>query len=885
MDSNPLHRYEIVITILSTLGATGVLWFLIKQTRRLVQVHGKTLISGAFWVLERALTRSISASLSMKRYCITQLANDSGRFLQVPGSGNLALDVDSVFVPLTLQLGGRNKTFNSSNFLDAGSRLIVVGDPGCGKSTLIKRVFRDSCVRASGHPAKERLPIRLELKSLTPSQEIKGETSAGEWLMALLREAVNKVEGFEMGRLFDSWSTDAGLLVLLDGRDEVSSENYPVVAMAIRELSRRLADLTPNNVVVLTMRIQFHQQVGYEFEEDYPQTMYVRQFLPNEIFTFLNRWPFDDDQDAEGSINRIYAELIDRPTLREMCSNPLVLAMYVENDYRSGGDDAPDTRTQFYEKVVTELLIKRRRRQDLVVGRTVGLREQREEILGELALENLLDPNQPANLLSWDKAISITQRVCKCSISDAEAILRELARETGLISEERPGESIRFIHLTFCEFLAANQCAKGRQKGWEAMLDTHREFVMSGESQLQTRLVEVLPFAHALLPRIQRNEALSDVANLDDPLVLGRCFLETQLYGQPEWPDYLRKERQYLTGTMQDGWTESKIRRLHLFSVIVGDAREWHAGVARVKFVPELESVFTDIVRGNREVLARVFATYASQDAAAAVRLAEQVGIDMLAEQPNLLVQSCQEEPFLAYALAGIKTSSISSWAAILVEAALLYSNVAYRLAVLIPPANAPLSGVNPKYRKLLRLSAIGIGSWYEALLSTVLDCNDIDERLTAIGLMKECTRRASFHRLIYFFRVLLGVGVATSSLVIFFSVTNFAPKEFQIYLVVLTTALSCVLGISFYSLAYEIRQIYLAIFDFVEIIGDEPMEVFAARTILSSKVIRNSFLVVQTSALVQITALRGAEPYLTLRHFFPSKLIAKADRQQPTHR
>jgi NACHT domain len=872
-------------TVGITLGVTAIVWYFLKKVRILIVNHGKTLINGIFWILERLLTRSISAQLSMRRYCANQLSNESGRFLQVPGSRSAALDVDEVFVPLTLELGRRNKTFTSANVLDAGSRLVIVGDPGCGKSTLVKRIFRDTCWATQARPSKGRLPIRLELKGLTPPSNVTNDADAGDWIISLLRNSVSQVEGFEMSQLFDSWSAGAGLLVLLDGLDEVASEKYLVIAAGIRGLSRRLAELATNNVVVLTMRIQFHQQVRREFEEDFPQTLYVRSFLPNEIFTFLNRWPFESDN--ERIINRIYSELTDRPTLREMCSNPLVLAMYVENDYESGGSDAPDTRTQFYEKVVTELLIKRRRRQDVATGRSVSLRDQREEILGELALQNLLDSNQPVNSLSWSNAIAIAQRVWSCSISDAELRLRELASETGIISEERPGQSLRFIHLTFCEFLAANQCAKGRKDGWQVVLDQHRKFVKSGEPHLQTRLVEVLPFAHALLPRVDRDNALSDVASLNDRLALGRCFLETQLYGQREWRDYLHDEREYLATASEDDWNEGQIRRLHLFSVVVRDARDWYVQVARVSMGPELESVFVDIVRGNREIVAKVFATYASQDAAAAVRLAEQVGVDMLTEHPQLLVESCQEEPFLALALDGLKSKSVNSWASILIEAALLFSNVSYRLDSTPCAADTLLRKMDGRFRKLFWLGMVEKGSWYELLLWNVLQSEQADSGLSATKDLKACAGRAAPIYGIYRLRYFLATCIVVLGLIMSDVTTAGFPKHLQWYLSFPVDIPVMLAAATFYSLALDARILYKAIFNFVSLLTSEiELGRFSPPAILlRSDRIRRTLLATQSNALVSLTMQRQDEPYLRLRQWYPTKsVVEKSKFEMPEH-
>jgi hypothetical protein len=178
-------------------------------------------------------------------------------------------------------------------------------------------------------------------------------------------------------------------------------------------------------MIVVAMRIQFHQQVRGDLVDNYPQSLYVRPFLPNEIYTFLNRWPFEDN--GEEHVTKIYSTLTDRPTLREMCSNPLVLAMYVENHYESSSGDVPDTRTQFYEKVVNELLFRRGRRQEVAMSRFVSLRDQRKAILGQLAFENLIDPSQPANSIAWNSAVTLGRKVWKCNRSDAESRLRESA--------------------------------------------------------------------------------------------------------------------------------------------------------------------------------------------------------------------------------------------------------------------------------------------------------------------------------------------------------------------------------------------------------------------------------------------------------------------------
>ena len=60
--------------------------------------------------------------------------------------------------------------------------------------------------------------------------------------------------------------------------------------------------------------------------------LHVKPFSPSDIYALLNKWPFQSNGADHAA--RIYAELSDRPSLRELCYNPLVLSMYIAEDQR-----------------------------------------------------------------------------------------------------------------------------------------------------------------------------------------------------------------------------------------------------------------------------------------------------------------------------------------------------------------------------------------------------------------------------------------------------------------------------------------------------------------------------------------------------------------------
>ncbi len=101
-------------TVLATLGVTALMWYATRKIRQFIKHHGARIVDAAFRALNRVASRSLSARLSMRRYCISQLDDESGRYLYVPGLKGAALDVDAVFVPLTLELGGREETLSKT---------------------------------------------------------------------------------------------------------------------------------------------------------------------------------------------------------------------------------------------------------------------------------------------------------------------------------------------------------------------------------------------------------------------------------------------------------------------------------------------------------------------------------------------------------------------------------------------------------------------------------------------------------------------------------------------------------------------------------------------------------------------------------------------------
>lgn len=632
------------------------------------------------WSASRTLFHSLASRISLRRYCAEQLTHARTRYLRVPGTVDVALETDSVYVSMVLE-PSVGEAVRENRLVRVANRMRILGDPGSGKSSIVKRLFRNACHGAMRKPANSRLPILIDLKTFQPVPDAANDDVLAKWAVEQLREEVASSATFDMSECFDACVSGPGLLVLLDGLDEVSSASYPDVSRAVNLLSRWLERNSPSSAVILTMRTQFHEQVHLDFAETFPPAYFVRRFTPNDIYQFLARWPFPEARREESSAT-IYGTLSDRPSLREMCASPLVLAMYVVAHDKMLDDASalPETRTDFYDQILEELLIARRGRQ---LGGTTArraLRDQREAILGRLAWQNLKDRDATPNLLSWPAALKLVKKqVGLPSLEAADGYFMELSKETGLFTIGKSGETFQFIHLTFCEFMAAKEIANGVTDGWDELIGVQTAF--SASPLTTTRLSEVIPFAAALLPRQARDGAIRRVAAIDQGPMLARCFLETQMYGHGAWGKFAAGELEALSAVDSDSWNEEWTNRLHLYMVTLANAERWTEVTKSPLASPVRTSdVYQRLVGGSQEKLARVFASFAAVDGAAALRLAESLGFDIVSHRPDLMVMACKEPPMLATAVSRYASSVGDrriSWAAILVDAALLYQNVA----------------------------------------------------------------------------------------------------------------------------------------------------------------------------------------------------------------
>ena len=368
-------------------------------------------------------------------------------------------------------------------------RLVIVGDPGCGKTTFLRWVAHclaaDRLGRDPGGgerrlglapgPGGPRLPILVPIADwlgfiAEARAQHNGPTlpKGAAWLDAYLgARAKDATQGLD-ATAFLRWLRAGEALILLDGLDEAPDRRERQVAVTLIEA---LARAYPDCPIAVTSRPAAYQDdsvlAGFAHTR-------IEALDPAAIDHFLKLWSAALFRDAPGQAERHHRELAaalaSRPEIRRLARNTVMLtalAVVHWNDKR-----LPEQRAELYEAIVNWLVLAR---EDPKPER---MKPQRcRQLLGELALAMQRDPRGRQVQVSprW-AAEQIARRFVTAGgdhedpecVDRAEAFLAEEEIDSGLLV--RRGHQLRFWHLTFQEYLAAHALAGLSDAGRNAVL-------------------------------------------------------------------------------------------------------------------------------------------------------------------------------------------------------------------------------------------------------------------------------------------------------------------------------------------------------------------------------------------------------------------------------
>ncbi|HIK14431.1 MAG TPA: TIR domain-containing protein [Leptolyngbyaceae cyanobacterium M33_DOE_097] len=183
--------------------------------------------------------------------------------------------------------------------LGEGRTLLILGEPGAGKTTTLLKLARDLVTRAE-QGIDDRIPVVFNLSSW-----MGGKQAISDWLVNELNTKYQIPAA-----IGQTWIEEQYLLLLLDGLDEVKTENQNACVIALNQFQQQYGA-----EMVVCCRAQDYESLKHRL--NFQQAVLVRSLTPEQIHHYL-----DSGGSELGALKNLLAQ---DSVLQELAQSPLML--------------------------------------------------------------------------------------------------------------------------------------------------------------------------------------------------------------------------------------------------------------------------------------------------------------------------------------------------------------------------------------------------------------------------------------------------------------------------------------------------------------------------------------------------------------------------------
>lgn len=310
-------------------------------------------------------------------------------------------------------------------------KLVLLGEPGLGKTTSLRHLTWDTANRALKSPNGAEIPIYVELKSYD-----------GTELEKLLARSVNEMLGSysislssnldESTLVLKTWLTQPNtrFLLLFDGLNEVRPEFQDSVRESLKSVLK-----SAHSVVISCREHDYDSSL-----REYTSAFVLQRLQEFEIRGYLLRTLGDN------GIGLFETQIQQDWKMRTLAANPLMLQLIsVVATMNNSQVQLPTNRGQLFQKFVTQM--PRLRAGEVKLSKKPAVVESALANLGFEMQEREVVAADYIDVLNWQ--IPITGE-------SLEGVLAQAKECRFLKSDGQLGERIEFLHQLFLEYFAAD---------------------------------------------------------------------------------------------------------------------------------------------------------------------------------------------------------------------------------------------------------------------------------------------------------------------------------------------------------------------------------------------------------------------------------------------